>query len=348
MRRNSIILISLFIFILLTGFSCVGSSSNLGVYKSEDGGSAWQEKVRIDDKKTISKVEVLSIKIDPQDSNVLYIGTKDGGVYKSGDGGNSWQQTALKSGNIFSIDLNFEDSGIIYVAGYFGTLGKIYKSNNGGENFEEIYSETHENNPVLSLAIDSYDPRKIYAGTENGALLKSEDSGRSWILQAELDDDIIQIAISPHDTRHVLAGTASKGLFKTEDGGQNWRDISDPLKEFDRARSIRSIVFDPKNSGRVYLGSYFGLLVSDNEGGSWAAIDILTELKRSSVIKLALDNSDEPNIYLSVDSTIYKKSRRDEGWEVNKITSGIIKSIAVDLNNNQIIYVGIGTTEDDY
>lgn len=348
MKNRLFVIIFIFSLVVLGGFSCTNSGGNLGVYKSEDGNNSWQAKNSIDDKKTINKIGVLDIKIDSTDPNVIYIGTKENGLYKSTDGSNSWQQTSLRNGTIFSIDTNPKDTKVIYIAGYFGTLGKIYKSNDGGENFEEVYSETHEKNPVLALAVDGYDPRKVYAGTKNGTLLKSEDSGRSWILQEELDNDILQIAINPHDTRHVIVGTESGGLFKTENGGKEWKEINEPLKEFDKSRNIRAVIFDPKIPGRVYLGSLFGLLVSKDEAKSWSEISILTELKRSSSLNLAIDDTDSPSLYLSIDSTVYKKSEQDQGWEVNKMTTGIIKSLAIDPNNNQIIYVGIGTNEDDY
>lgn len=349
MKKNIFILVSIFAFVLFSGISCSSSSKTLGVYKSDDSGNSWQEKVNISDKKTIKNVEVKFIKIDFSDSNIIYIGTREKGVYKTNNGGESWQQTSLNSGNIYAIDINPKDTAIIYASGYFGTLGKIYKSNNGGESFEEVYSETHGKTPVMSLAVDSYDPRRIYAGTESGALLKSEDSGRSWILQKELKDSVVEIAINPHDTRHILAGTDSKGIFKTENGGQDWRDLSESLEDFDKSRNIHSIVFDLKNEKKVYLGSLFGLMVSNDEGETWKEVSVLTKPKRNSVINIALDASDESNIYLTLDSTVYKKSNKEgQGWEVKKITTEMIKSIACDPNNYQVIYVGIGKEGDDY
>lgn len=346
--KNLFLVISILIFILLSGISCAKSSSSLGVFKSEDEGKTWQQKVTIDKKKSIKNIEIISIKINPVDSKIIFIGAKEKGLYRTLDGGETWQQTPLNNGDIYSVDIDPKAANIIYAAGYFGTLGKIYKSDNNGEDFKEIYSETHAKTSVLSLGIDSYDTRKVYAGTSEGALLKSVDSGRSWILQNRLKSEITCIAINPHDTRHILIGTDSGGIFKTENGGEEWKSLEENLKGFNKTNKVHSLVFDPKVPGRVYFGSLEGLLVSENEGESWKKIDILTQPDKKSFLGVAIDYSDKPNIYLGLDSAIYKTSDGGQSWEVNRITTGLILALACDPLNNQIIYAGIAKEEKKY
>lgn len=340
-KKSYSIIFILFAFIMFGGISCTSTPKDFGIFKSSDGGEEWSQKVKIDDKKTIKNNEVVSIKIDPSDSNIVYIGTKNDGIYKTTDGAEIWQQTSLNNGYIYSIDIDPKDTSIIYAAGYFGTLGKIYKSNNGGGDFNEIYSETHEKTPVMALAIDSYDTRKIYAGTDAGSILKSIDSGRSWILQKRLESEITQIAINPGDTRHILVGTESDGIFKTINGGEKWKSLSDSLEIFKKTDEVQSLVFDPKILGRVYFGSPFGLLVSNDEGESWQNIEILTEPSNSSILRVAVDYAEPSSIYLGLDSAIYKTSDNGVSWVVKKITSGLISAIACDPQSDQVIYAGV-------
>ena len=326
--------------ILFIGGVCKRVPSDLGVFKSEDGGESWHQKVTIKKKKTIKNVEVLTLKIDPVNPNNLYIGTKGKGVYKSSDGAESWQQTSLSVGDVYAIDIDPKDTGIIYVGGYFGTLGKIYKSTNGGEDFEEIYSETHKKIPVRALAIDWYDTRKIYAGTKAGALLKSEDSGRSWLVKKWVDDEIVQIAISFYDSRHVFVGAATKGLYKTENEGETWKDLSENLKNFSGSNQVHSIAVSRQNPKMVYLGSTYGLLVSEDEGKSWKSIKLLVKLEKTSILKIALAQ-DPKTIYLGIDSAVYKTTDGGISWSVKKITSQAIITISCDFQNSQIVYAGI-------
>ena len=339
----SILLISLVVF---GGISCTNNSSSLGVFRSDDGGMTWQQKVRIDDKKSIKDVNVISLSINPLDPKIIFIGTRKKGLYKTSDEGETWQQVALASGNINAIGIDPKDPNIIYIAGYFGTLGKIFKSTDGGQNFEEIYSETHEKNAVNDIAIDSYDTRKIYAGTSEGAILKSEDGGRSWILQKRLDNDIVSIVISPHDTRRILVGTVSDGIYKTTNGGEEWvsleKKISDEFSN--KTAKVRSLVFDPEIPGKIYYTSLEGFLISDNEGESWRKVDILTEVKKKGTIKIAVSN-DSSSVYLGIDSAIYKTNDDGQSWEVNRITTGLIHAIANDPQDTQKVYIGVAKLE---
>jgi photosystem II stability/assembly factor-like uncharacterized protein len=334
-----ILLLSL---IVLSGISCTNNPSNLGVFRSDDGGKTWQQKVKIDDKKSIKSVSVISLSIDPVDSKIIFIGTREKGLYKTLDEGETWQQLSLASGNINSISIDQKDPNVIYIAGYFGTLGKIFKSTDGGQNFEEIYSETHEKNDVTSLVIDSYDTRKIYAGTSEGSVLKSEDGGRSWILQDKLDSSIVCMAISSHDTRNILIGTASDGIYKTTNGGEEWVNLKEKISsEFsDKTARVRSLVFDPSKQGRVYFASLEGFLISDNGGESWKKIDILTEIGKKGTTEIAI-NSNPPSIYLGIDSAVYKSNDDGQSWEVNRITTNLIHTIVCDFKNSQKVYVGV-------
>jgi photosystem II stability/assembly factor-like uncharacterized protein len=341
MKKKLSLFILLIFFAIFAGATCRRTPATLGIFKSDDEGITWQQKVKIDKKKTIKDVEVLSIKIDPTNSKTIYIGTKEKGVYKSTDGAEAWQQTSLKVGDVYAIDIDPKNTNTIYAAGYFGTLGKIYKSNNGGEKFEEIYSETHEKTQVLSLGVDSYDPRKIYAGTKAGALLKSEDSGRSWVVKQWLNNDVVEIAISPRDTRHILVGTRSDGIYETKNGGQKWVKLDEALSRFAKAKNVHSLIFSPKVFGTVYLGSSFGLLKSEDDGKTWKSISLLVEPGEASIIKVALDPQDPQKIYLGLDSTIYKSSDGGKSWTVKKITSGLIQAIACDPQEPKVIYVGI-------
>lgn len=342
MNKKISLVILLSWFVVFGGISCTNNSSSLGVFRSDDEGITWQQKVKIDDKKTIKSTDVISMSINPLDSKIIFIGTRENGLYKTSDEGESWQQTALTSGNINAISIDPKDPNVLYIAGYFGTLGKIFKSTDGGQNLEEIYSETHEKNVVTAIAIDTYDNRKVYAGTSEGSVLKSEDGGRSWILQSRLDDDIVCIAISPHDTRYILVGTASDGIYKTTNGGEEWINVQEKISsEFSKkTATVRSLVFDPLVQGKIYFTSLEGFLISDNGGESWRKIDILTEVTKKGTTTIAVSN-DSARIYLGIDSAVYKSSDNGQSWEVNRITTGLIQVIICDPQNNQKVYTGV-------
>lgn len=346
MNKKKFFFIVILGFLLFSGQVCRRAQYDLGVWKSEDGGENFQQKIMIGKKKALSSQEVLSLAIDPLNSNNIYIGTKGKGIFKSQDGANQWQKTSMSQGEVTSIVINPEDPNILYAASYLGEIGKIYKSEDGGGKFVEIYSETHSGIPVYTLAIDSYDTRKIWAGTSAGAALKSEDSGRNWVVKKWFDDEVTQIVLSTLDTRHVIVGTRSRGLFKTEDGGKTWKDINDTyvsdVKEIESRDKLRvhHLVFDQREKGTVYFASTYQLLKSKDEGKTWRPINLLIKPGEASITRLAIDPLDSQKIYLGLDTTIYKSEDGGKNWKVKKITTGRITAIALDQSDPTKIYVG--------
>ncbi len=341
------VFIAILIILAFTGQACSRRNYDLGIYKSSDGGNNWEQKIKIGKKKALAAFEILSLALDPQNSQVIYAGTKDKGLYKSVDGAESWQNTSLKQGDITSIAVDFKDPNIIYLTSYVGNFGKIYKSEDGGNKFEEIYSETHQQIPVYSLALDWYDSRIIWAGTKKGAILKSEDSGRNWIVKKWLKSEVTQIAISSKDSRHIIIGTATDGLIKTEDGGKTWQQINETfLTKDDKIISkdklqVYSLIFAWSSPGTVYFASKYQFLKSSNEGKNWQEIKLLTKPQEASLMRIALDPFDSEKIYLSLDSNIYKSEDGGKNWKVKKFTSGRISALIVDPQEPSKIYSGI-------
>ena len=111
--------------------------------------------------------------------------------------------------------------------------------------------------------------------------------------------------------------------------------------EFSRKTAkVRSLVFDPEVSGKIYYTSLEGFLISDDDGESWRKVDILTEVEKKGTTMVAISN-DSSNIYLGIDSAIYKSSDDGQSWEVNRITTGLIHVIICNPQDNQKVYAGI-------
>jgi len=100
-------------------------------YISHDGGLHWN-KTPTD--KLIDGV--LSITVDPIDTNIIYAGTLGSGVlWKSTNAGESWFQTGLREQGVYDILVDPQVSTTIYAG--VSKLG-IYKTVDGGNNWEKI------------------------------------------------------------------------------------------------------------------------------------------------------------------------------------------------------------------
>lgn len=111
------------------------------LYKSTNGGLSWQNLYRNEDETPSLRNGVISLAIDPNNSNIIYAGTADVGVLlKSSDAGYSWAVTGLgETGQLIrSITIDNNSTQTIYAAishsGFFRSLdaGNSWQSFNEG------------------------------------------------------------------------------------------------------------------------------------------------------------------------------------------------------------------------
>src|SRR5512137_252355 len=83
-----------------------------------------------------------------------------------------------------------------------------------------------------SMTIDSRYPKRIYAAIEQGALLRSEDGGETWV---ELEDyartiiplnrDVHRIVQAPWASDILFLANGGVGCFRSTDAGDHWERI---------------------------------------------------------------------------------------------------------------------------
>ncbi len=339
--KRKLTLILILTIMILAGFSCSRAPKDISIFKSSDAGENWEQKTQLGEKKSIAGLDVLSVAVDPESSNNVFIGTIEKGIFRSQNGADVWEETSLKQGIFYTIAIDPKDSNIVYVGGKMGDLGKIFKSTDGGNEFIEVYSETHAKQKVKKIVIDHYDPKIVYAGLSTGAFLKSTDRGKSWIAANWFEGPIETIAMSAQDSRTMLVSVLGRYVYKTIDGGKTWKDLEPGLEEFTGADETYSIVFDPKDDKIVYLGSNFGLLKSTNQGKSWKKIEALIEESRYEYMSLAINPKKTKSIYLGTETNMYKTINGGKDWEVKKITNNQIRDIAIDDQAPKNIYTGV-------
>src|SRR5262249_10805867 len=107
--------------------------------------------------------------IDPGHPETIYTGSEGAGVRKSTDGGETWlpKNNGLPD-SIYSMVLDPMHPQTLYATG-----GGIFKSMNGGENWDLT------SGAGSPLVLDPSDPQTIYAGA-TGGLSKSTDGGATW------------------------------------------------------------------------------------------------------------------------------------------------------------------------
>ena len=145
-----------------------------GVFKSTDRGNNWTQI-----NNGLNSLETNVLAVDPNDSDVLYLGTDDDGIYKSINGGENWEKLIPSASfGVGDIIVDPQNSNNVYMGtvDYFrlsesrGVLGDfgVYKSTDGGTTWEEFNSGLNHLG-VYSLEL-SEENRILYAGTRAGGV----------------------------------------------------------------------------------------------------------------------------------------------------------------------------------
>ncbi|HKO65220.1 MAG TPA: hypothetical protein VJU13_08455 [Candidatus Nitrosocosmicus sp.] len=179
-----------------------------------------------------------SLALDSKNSRA-YCGTFDNGLWKTDDNGHTWDETSLKTSgyNIMSLATSPMEKGEKGFDKLFVGMEPsiIYSSIDGGATWKKI----DEFNKLPSASTWSFPPRPwthhvrwietdvnnkeyIFAAIEAGALIKSNDGGKSWI---------DKVKDGPYDTHTLrthkkapqrLYSAAGDGYFESTDYGNTW------------------------------------------------------------------------------------------------------------------------------
>jgi photosystem II stability/assembly factor-like uncharacterized protein len=232
-----------------------------GVYKSEDGGVSWARAV--DGLEESGRAHgVLSLAAPASSSGLLYAGTDGRGVYVSADGGETWAPagTGLEIG-IGAIAVHPEDHQHVYVRAFYD---RVYESNDGGLTWQPRWEGMSNEEEIISLAIDTFDPSILYAGSEDG-LYVTTNGAASWIKVGLEGRTVYCVAVHDQDRNLIYAGTTD-GLFRSNDGGQSWYAWGEALSGI----TISALVLDSTDPHTIYAGTkYHGCFRSDDGGRTW-------------------------------------------------------------------------------
>ena len=132
-----------------------------------------------------------SILFDPDVPGRVYYGHFPGGYFISEDNGHTWIDSSLGLGNdgMFSLTMHPDNHEILFA----GTYNGVFKSVNRGQTWEMKSNGMPSEQWPYTVAIDSDNPRIMYASTKNGqnkgfcdrndfcgVVMKSTDGGENW------------------------------------------------------------------------------------------------------------------------------------------------------------------------
>ncbi len=272
-----------------------------------------------------------------------------GGVLRSDDSGNTWhfKNKVSEKKNISGIDiLQMAIDPIDTNRIYLGTKAKgIVFSTDKAETWSKMKFPA---NDVYGIGIDRFRPGTIYATgvyRKRGKVFKSVDYGKNWneIYTEPADGTkITALSISNSNPEIVYIGTSSGAILKTVDSGNTWRKV------YDAKGIISQIAFGDDLNQTIYVVVYKKkLLISKNSGATFSVAgnnDGNKIFRDAVVFSMAVDNSDNKNLYVGTNKGFLKSSDKGDHFEKINILSNFkkfaIRAIAVNPENFQEIVYG--------
>ncbi len=329
-----------------------------GIFRSIDGGKTWQS---IDDLKIKGETtdnppgRTFSLAVDPTNPDIIYAGTLGLGIYKTENKGRTWRRInngislTGKRPTIYDIAVDPKDGSNVYLSGMTNDYGKIYKSTNGGEEWREVFVESKEEKPVMSLVISTKNPKVIIAGSHTGGVYASTDRGETW-QHAGWFKEVNSVGISNQDTKVLYASTKNRGAYRSENFGKSWTEITRQVGPYKTPDSkvnsvpIGRMAVAPSNGDIVYLGTHAGIYRSANRGESWRLLSTTLPVKDSPLTTDIKVNPKNPNIiYFAIPNIVYKAQSSKGKWISAQLSiDAKISKIAIDPKNPNVLYAGVG------
>jgi photosystem II stability/assembly factor-like uncharacterized protein len=319
------------------------SMANATVIKSEDGGGSWNPKIKIDDKKTIAGIDVLSMVIHPVDSNIVYLGTMANGLFVTKDGGETWTNVAYPD-KAYGLVFDPKNPDVMYGSGVFNGRAKIFKRLAEGQEWKEIYTEPADGTTISTLAIDKVNPQILYAGTSEGVVIKTTDGGQTWInlkMDTNLVGPVTSIGFDSANDAHVFFAVFQMGVLETKNAGATLENITDKIDTAGRTSSVYSLVTDPYMGGVVYVGTGTGIFRRSADE-SWTSLNLIESSKTFPVRAVAVNPKNSKEIMYSSAKAIYKSTDGGEKWATFQLdTTKEISVLKYDQTNPAKIYAGL-------
>lgn len=223
------------------------------------------------------------IVFDPQNSNIVWIGTPAGGLWKSVDGGQNWTTNTDKLTNlgISDIAIHPTNSNIMYIATGDRDAGDTYsygvlKSTDGGNTWAPtgLSHNVTQQTRITDLYIHPDSPNTLLASTFLG-IFRTTDGGQSWSsVKIGRHNEIVQKPGNPNVLYVSSLNSGSCRIFRSTDNGLNWTQVSSSVLPLGNARRIELAV-TPDDSNYVYAlygnnnNGFQGIYRSTDGGTTW-------------------------------------------------------------------------------
>lgn len=275
---------------------------------------------------------------DPLRPGRIYCGTSDHGLWVSDDAGEEWRSAGadIAERRITAVAVATGEAsdgvGVLYV----GTEpSALYRSADGGESCERMrgletlpsastwsFPPRPETHHIRWIQPDPHQPGRLFVCIEAGALVRSDDGGRTWADRVPGGPyDTHTLAVHP-STAGRLYSAAGDGYFESDDAGASWRQFETGL----RYHYLFGVAVDPADPDTVLVSAAPSPFVAYNAaraesmvyrrsgGGDWEPVgDALPQGEGTTVSMLVSTGPGE--FWAANNRGVYRSTDAGRRWE---------------------------------
>ncbi|MFN0086227.1 MAG: hypothetical protein ACKVX9_12640 [Blastocatellia bacterium] len=221
--------------------------------------------------------------------DILFTAFTDISFVKSTDGGRTFANATagINDAGLFIVPYAVDpsDPQRMWTGGDF-----IWRTVNGAARWARASQITAGITRVSAIAIAPSDSNKALIGMGDGFIHRNDAAltstgATAWPNIRPRRGWVSSLAIDPNNKNLAYATYSTFGgvhVHRTTDGGETWTGIDGIGTGALPDIPVHSIVIDPANSSRLYIGTDIGVFVSNDQGTNWAVentgfVNVITE-----------------------------------------------------------------------
>ncbi len=238
------------------------------IYERTQKGQPWRLASR-----QLTEFQISSILHEPVSGRIL-VGTHGGkGLWASDDSGATWSQKTggMDRPHVYMLIAQQRKEGLVLFCGT--EPAALYRSTDLGDSWTELpgirdvpdtdrwtFPPPPHIAHVKHLAFHADHPETMYVCIEQGALLKTEDDGKTWVeltgyenvalVEEKFRRDNHRVVVKPSNPQHLIL-SGGEGLFRSLNGGASWEHL---LTRASRIGYPDAMFLDPRDENTVILG----------------------------------------------------------------------------------------------
>ncbi len=229
--------------------------------------------------------------VDPRSRDTIYV-TIQGGVVFKGSGFGTFREATFGITDSLAADpadhVTATPQNFLFIAPLVMDLEapdrlwlggtRMWRTDDGTASWSPASTRAAAGAKFSTIAVQPGNSDRVVAGTDRGDVYRTSSAttageGTAWSATRPRAGFVSSLAFDPSAPETLYATYAGFGgdhVWRSDDAGTSWTAVDGRGDSAVPDIPVHSIVVDPGDSERLYLGTDLGVLVSDDGGDSWA------------------------------------------------------------------------------